>query len=219
MDNTIGNKIKILRKSKKLTQKQLAEIAGISEISIKKYERNIITPKYSTLEKIANALNVSIIEFLELEAQIEAEFEERYNISEKTDTDLEIQTMLSTTDKKLAISSMLTNFSSIKSLMPIDILDEDLDLLSEAIVSNIISTITIFKNINSGLLRETSKLHQENTELKKVNINLNDQIFSLKNDVKLNTIYEPFTSLEEQKNFEESLKDDIEKGYFDKKNN
>ncbi|HCL4439605.1 hypothetical protein AL714_07775 [Clostridium botulinum] len=55
----IGDKIKKLRNDKKLTQKQLATAAGISEISIRKYESGERFPKYETIQSIANALESS----------------------------------------------------------------------------------------------------------------------------------------------------------------
>ncbi|WP_138207762.1 helix-turn-helix domain-containing protein [Haloimpatiens lingqiaonensis] len=56
----IGDKIRNLRNDKNLTQKELATAAGISEISIRKYENGDRKPKFETLQKIAGALNVSI---------------------------------------------------------------------------------------------------------------------------------------------------------------
>ncbi|WP_034869437.1 helix-turn-helix domain-containing protein [Clostridium lundense] len=55
----IGDKIKKLRNDKKLTQKQLAIAAGISEISIRKYENGERFPKYETIQSIADALETS----------------------------------------------------------------------------------------------------------------------------------------------------------------
>lgn len=60
---TIGEKIKAIRKSKRMTQKQLAEKLGISYQAIQQIENkdNINT---NTLQKIASALNVPISELL-----------------------------------------------------------------------------------------------------------------------------------------------------------
>ena len=52
--------IKSLRKQAGLTQKQLAERAGLSIASIQGYEQKKYTPKIETLSKIAKALNVSV---------------------------------------------------------------------------------------------------------------------------------------------------------------
>ena len=53
---TTGEKIKLYRKKKGLSQKELAELSGVSEISIRKYEADSRKPKIETLLKIADAL-------------------------------------------------------------------------------------------------------------------------------------------------------------------
>ncbi len=57
---TIGQKIKELRISKKLTQKDVADDAGISYQHLSTLERGNFTPHVSTLLKIAKALNVPL---------------------------------------------------------------------------------------------------------------------------------------------------------------
>ncbi|MBU4438189.1 MAG: transcriptional regulator [Acetobacterium sp.] len=54
------DKVKKYRKEKKLTQKQLGELSGLSEITIRKLEAGKSNPKIETLQKIANGLNVSL---------------------------------------------------------------------------------------------------------------------------------------------------------------
>lgn len=64
---TVGNKIRKLRKERKLTQKQLGILCGINEVQIRRYElggKNS-NPKIETLQKIADALNVPLLEFLD----------------------------------------------------------------------------------------------------------------------------------------------------------
>ena len=61
---SIGKRIKKLRLSKKLTQKQLGEKIGRSTESIKKYESGEITPPWSVVERIAEALNVPFNELV-----------------------------------------------------------------------------------------------------------------------------------------------------------
>lgn len=58
--NTCGDKIKLYRKQQGITQKQLAEKAGIATISIQQYEANSRNPKIETLQKIATALSVPL---------------------------------------------------------------------------------------------------------------------------------------------------------------
>lgn len=56
---TIGKKIKKYREEKKLTQKQLALRAGMSEPAIRNYELGNRTPSEKQIEKIALSLDVS----------------------------------------------------------------------------------------------------------------------------------------------------------------
>lgn len=60
-----GNNIQRIRKEKGLTQSQLAKKAGISEISVRKYESGERKPKLETARKIACALNVYISEVID----------------------------------------------------------------------------------------------------------------------------------------------------------
>lgn len=59
---TLGLKIKEMRKRKGLTQKQLGALCGIADSNIRKYENGQQNPKIETLRKIANALDISVIE-------------------------------------------------------------------------------------------------------------------------------------------------------------
>lgn len=56
---TTGERIRTLRKSRNLTQKQLGELAGIAEPTIRRYELGKLNPKYETVVKIAAALHTS----------------------------------------------------------------------------------------------------------------------------------------------------------------
>ena len=61
----IGEKIKIIRKARQVTQKQLGVVTGLAEITIRQYEANKYAPSVENLRKIASALGVSLSEFLE----------------------------------------------------------------------------------------------------------------------------------------------------------
>jgi transcriptional regulator with XRE-family HTH domain len=57
--NIIGDRIKTLRTKKKLSQKALARLAGISASHIQHIESGyIVSPRFDTLSKIADALKV-----------------------------------------------------------------------------------------------------------------------------------------------------------------
>jgi transcriptional regulator with XRE-family HTH domain len=56
----IGDKITALRKTKKLSQAELAKAAGVSREIIGRYERNEVSPSVEVAKKIADALEVSL---------------------------------------------------------------------------------------------------------------------------------------------------------------
>ncbi len=58
--NSFGQKLKQIRKSKNLTQAQLAELADANEKHISKIETGVCFPTYNTLNKILKALDLRI---------------------------------------------------------------------------------------------------------------------------------------------------------------
>lgn len=63
-DMNIGERIKELRKSKDLTQKQLGDKIGVTAATITKYENNQLSINTDTLSKIAIAFGVTVSEIL-----------------------------------------------------------------------------------------------------------------------------------------------------------
>lgn len=61
---SFGSKIKKIRKSRNMTQKELAELLGVKTITIRKYESNERDPSIKMLKTISKKLNVPIDEFL-----------------------------------------------------------------------------------------------------------------------------------------------------------
>lgn len=60
MENqTIGQRIRALRRSKKLTQVQLAKIAGVSSPAVTEWEKDSYLPKAASLEAMANEFGVT----------------------------------------------------------------------------------------------------------------------------------------------------------------
>ena len=57
---TIGEQLRIARKSKGLTQKQLAELTGISHVTIQQYETNKRQPLAKNVIAIKNVINSAI---------------------------------------------------------------------------------------------------------------------------------------------------------------
>ena len=58
----LGKRIKSIRKDRKLTQKELADKAGIATITLQQYERGVREPKLEQMKKLASALGVSFVE-------------------------------------------------------------------------------------------------------------------------------------------------------------
>lgn len=56
----IMNRIKSLRKAKKITQKQLGDVLGVAESTISMYESGNRQPDVDTMRKIADYFNVTI---------------------------------------------------------------------------------------------------------------------------------------------------------------
>lgn len=60
---TIGEKIRAVRKQKKISQQKLGKSLGVSQAMIAQYENGVRVPKIETLRRIATALKVPISEF------------------------------------------------------------------------------------------------------------------------------------------------------------
>ena len=54
----IGENLKRLRQREALTQAELAEKAGIAEVTLSRIERDVAEPHMSTIRKLAHVLNV-----------------------------------------------------------------------------------------------------------------------------------------------------------------
>lgn len=68
----IGDNIRSVREIKGLTQKNLADLLGISQGLVGHYERGVRKPKLETLRRIADAMDVDVFVFLDKEAKEEA---------------------------------------------------------------------------------------------------------------------------------------------------
>ncbi len=66
-DRNVGEIIKELRKTKGITQSKLAALLNVSPSMISQYESGIRSPKIETLQKIADALEVSVDFFMPIE--------------------------------------------------------------------------------------------------------------------------------------------------------
>ena len=60
MNDTIGHKLKTLRKSQKLTQQDVADRVGITRPTLSNYEINRRVPDLRTLQKLAETFSVPL---------------------------------------------------------------------------------------------------------------------------------------------------------------
>lgn len=72
---TIGERIKVARKERRMTQKQLGAVSGTSETTVKQYERGVRQPRLDQLQRIADALDVPVGELLGTIPQPDREYE------------------------------------------------------------------------------------------------------------------------------------------------
>lgn len=63
----IGQKIKQIRKKRKISQEKLAEMVSMNHRSIVRVENAQTVPTLETLRKIANVLDVDIVDFFKTE--------------------------------------------------------------------------------------------------------------------------------------------------------
>lgn len=84
----LGKRIQELRKARKYTQEELAEIVGIGTPNISNFETGKFSPAIETLERLAKALNVEVYELylfkpLKSSDEIKKELEIAMNSDEK----------------------------------------------------------------------------------------------------------------------------------------
>ena len=65
----LGEKLKFLRNSLNLTQKQVADALGIERSAYTYYEKGTTKPKIKTLSLLARMYNISVDELLELDIE------------------------------------------------------------------------------------------------------------------------------------------------------
>ena len=74
-----GSKIKFFRENLGLTQKQLADMIGVTAVTITRYEQNKREPDINTLLKISTALNVSLLDIIQEKDTDSTSDLEKYN--------------------------------------------------------------------------------------------------------------------------------------------
>ena len=58
MENSFGKYLVHLREQKSISQRKLAELAGVTNSTISRLEADLVTPDLKTLGKLANALKI-----------------------------------------------------------------------------------------------------------------------------------------------------------------
>ena len=65
----LSTKIKFSREKAGMTQSELAQKLNITPQAISQYERGVKVPKFETRKRIADALNISVCEFLDADSR------------------------------------------------------------------------------------------------------------------------------------------------------
>lgn len=76
----MGNRIKSLRKSKKLTQQELGKMLNVTKVSICCYEKGTRTPSMDTLIDLSNIFHVSLDYFAGNDMFVISEEEDTYGM-------------------------------------------------------------------------------------------------------------------------------------------
>ncbi len=95
-----------LRKSRKLTQEEISDIIGVKLSTYQKYERDVISPPYDTLIKIAKFYGVSTDYLLGLEPQPNPFSELDLNIRLDNDKFIELYSELPEEVKQIFVDTM-----------------------------------------------------------------------------------------------------------------
>lgn len=67
MSFDVGRRLRALRQAQKLSQRQLADLSGVTNGMISMVEQNRTSPSISSLKKILDGLNISLSEFFAIE--------------------------------------------------------------------------------------------------------------------------------------------------------
>lgn len=120
MANTIGQQIRKYRKEKGMTQKQLADLLDTTQQNLAQYENGKRNPKIETLKKIAQALEIPLIELQDIDSELEIKVPYAEKLSEFSRSD------------RIFIDMMV---ESIKKELP-DLFDDD-DEINKKITENL----------------------------------------------------------------------------------
>lgn len=69
LQRNFGKRLRFLRRSRDITQEQLAELIGRSTNFVSLMENGDAAPSFNTLQKIANALNVEVASLFQFDGK------------------------------------------------------------------------------------------------------------------------------------------------------
>ena len=83
---TFGNMVAVLRKEKGMTQLELAEKMGVTDKAVSKWERDLSFPDVSSIPKLAEILEVSVDELMQIkidgkDASVKGKIEEIVDVA------------------------------------------------------------------------------------------------------------------------------------------
>ena len=68
----VGERLKVIRKQKGLSQRELAKRAGVTNSTISMIEKNSVSPSVGSLKKVLQGIPMSLVEFFAEEAETDA---------------------------------------------------------------------------------------------------------------------------------------------------
>lgn len=106
--------LKKLRKNAKISQQQLADVIGVSQQSINKYENHMVEPDISTLMSIANYFSTSV-DYLIGNTEVERRIEntQKYDLNNEEKMFIDGYRKLNETEKEI-IGLIISNSNNLR---------------------------------------------------------------------------------------------------------
>lgn len=67
----VGTRLKSIRQLKKISQRELAKRAGVTNSTISMIEKNSVSPSISSLKKVLNGIPISLVDFFASDTNVE----------------------------------------------------------------------------------------------------------------------------------------------------
>ena len=81
----VGARLKSIRQLKKISQRELAKRAGVTNSTISMIEKNSVSPSISSLKKVLNGIPISMVEFFANDEHVEKNQQVVYSSAELMD--------------------------------------------------------------------------------------------------------------------------------------